>query len=615
MNIVFKKMTLCNFMSFKDEMFDFSNNHGINLICGINNDIPDSKNGAGKTNILNGLVFTLFGKTIGDIDKERIPHRLMQPKEKCETSLIVQSDENEYFIVRGIKGKSKYCQLYKFNKDTRQYDDITKSGIKETQKYIDKEILHSNMSLFLRSVLLTSDNSYNFFKLKREEKCKFIEQIFDLMVFGIMFDSIHKDILKMDKEIYALNREYSTLQNQYSEYIIKRDEYDTQKSEKIANINNTIISLKQSLDNLLSNNEDNSLKLKSLTEEKEKNLKKIETLRNKQIEIKEKYHKLDKNIDKLKLSIEQNNKLILKHKETVDLLCSECLNKFDNFYKLSEFKKEIEEFSKSKEELMTQKETTSVAYEKLDNAIKTVQSLNLNISNEYSELFNKQESRKKDINAINNKISFNESLLSSTSKEENPFILSISQLDDKLSVLKTTIEKNQDEYNHLKYVEKIVEPDMIRRLIIKDLITYLNSRIHFYLCKIGAAFTCVFDENLVYRFYTNTGETSYDNFSSGEKMRLSIATSFAFRDFMNINSSVNCNILILDEYLDSNIDAVCIKNLMAILKEFSIINKYDIYIVSHRKEIADAFFNNIITVEKTNDVSKISIECINWSKK
>ena len=50
---------------------------------------------------------------------------------------------------------------------------------------------------------------------------------------------------------------------------------------------------------------------------------------------------------------------------------------------------------------------------------------------------------------------------------------------------------------------------------------------------------------------------------------------------------------------------------MNILKEFSIINHYDVYIVSHRKEISDTFFNNIITVEKTDGISKIIKEMTN----
>jgi len=48
MNIIFGKLEIMNFMSFKEETFDFSDHHGINLICGINNDVPGAKNGAGK---------------------------------------------------------------------------------------------------------------------------------------------------------------------------------------------------------------------------------------------------------------------------------------------------------------------------------------------------------------------------------------------------------------------------------------------------------------------------------------------------------------------------------------------------------------------------------------
>ena len=39
MNIVFKEIEIVNFLAFAEETFDFSANHGINLVCGINNDI------------------------------------------------------------------------------------------------------------------------------------------------------------------------------------------------------------------------------------------------------------------------------------------------------------------------------------------------------------------------------------------------------------------------------------------------------------------------------------------------------------------------------------------------------------------------------------------------
>jgi DNA repair exonuclease SbcCD ATPase subunit len=61
MRIVFKRLEIHNFMSFADEAFDFPQEPGLNLICGKNNDIPGSKNGAGKSTISNALCYSLFG--------------------------------------------------------------------------------------------------------------------------------------------------------------------------------------------------------------------------------------------------------------------------------------------------------------------------------------------------------------------------------------------------------------------------------------------------------------------------------------------------------------------------------------------------------------------------
>lgn len=49
MKIAFKKLQMHNFMSFADETIDFSRYSGMNLIQGKNNDIPNARNGVGKT--------------------------------------------------------------------------------------------------------------------------------------------------------------------------------------------------------------------------------------------------------------------------------------------------------------------------------------------------------------------------------------------------------------------------------------------------------------------------------------------------------------------------------------------------------------------------------------
>lgn len=610
MNIIFEKLEMLNFMSFKEESFDFSINHGMNLICGTNNDVPNSKNGAGKTCILNALVFCLFGKTINDISKEHITNRLASDKDKCETSINIVVDGIKYRIIRGLSGKArnKYCELYKYNNETDKFDDITKSGIKDTQKFIEKEIIKCNMQLFLRSILLTSDQSYNFFNLKKEQKCEFIEQIFDLLIFGVMYDSIHKDVLKLDKEIYALNREYKAFEDQFNDTVLKSEQYDKQLIEKKNKIRNILDQLRNDLLNLTKNTENFSDILEKLDIENKSNKVKIEKLNIKRDEIMENYHKIDKEISTLKLRSSQNLQIINKHKSALELICKECFKKFDDFYKISDLKKESENFVKNAADLEIEKNNIYAAYNKFRGVIKTLVNRETEIENESYSIKRKNIDKEKKITSLNTDISNNEFLLTKIDNEKNPYIDSTENLKTKIDEISKKISELDNDATHLKYIEKLVSPDMIRKLIIKDLIEYLNNRIHFYICRMGAKFTCIFDENLYYRFYTDSGETSYDNFSSGEKMRLSIATSFAFRDFMSIRSCINSNIVILDEYLDSNLDSSSITNLMSILKEFSIVNHYDVYIVSHRKEISDTFFNNIITVVKTDGISKINKE-------
>lgn len=76
---------------------------------------------------------------------------------------------------------------------------------------------------------------------------------------------------------------------------------------------------------------------------------------------------------------------------------------------------------------------------------------------------------------------------------------------------------------------------------------------------------------------------------------------------MAIRVGVTSNILILDEYMDSNLDSLAINGLLNILTEFLSLYNQRVYVISHRHEIDESIFNNTIIVEKTNGISKLSI--------
>jgi len=89
-----------------------------------------------------------------------------------------------------------------------------------------------------------------------------------------------------------------------------------------------------------------------------------------------------------------------------------------------------------------------------------------------------------------------------------------------------------------------------------------------YLTKLGAKYYVLFNDDMDYEFIPTSGTCEFGNFSAGERMRLMIATSFAFRDFMAIRNGLNSNVLFLDEYFDSAISPQCVESVINILNEY-----------------------------------------------
>ena len=138
------------------------------------------------------------------------------------------------------------------------------------------------------------------------------------------------------------------------------------------------------------------------------------------------------------------------------------------------------------------------------------------------------------------------------------------------------------------------------------MIGLLNNKIRTYLTRLGSKYSVVFDSDMNYEFKTEGGAYEFGNFSAGEQMRIMIATSFAFRDFMSVRNGLNANILVLDEYFDSAVSSACLESMFGILREYVDDCGQTVYCISHRPELAAENFDGIIEVRKTNNISRIS---------
>tara|TARA_A100001011_G_C14312059_1_gene846057 strand:- start:1323 stop:3137 length:1815 start_codon:yes stop_codon:yes gene_type:complete len=601
LNLIFQKIKIDNFMCFDKEQFDFESNVGINLITGINNDIPGSKNGCGKSSLINAFIFNLFGKMLNQTSLRSISNRHI-PVRDTEIVLHFKADDVPFVIVSGISMSpfKSYCKLYKHS--ISKQNDLTKHSTRETRAYIEKNILKTDFEVFLRSFVLTSDQAYSFFSMKKQEKRTFIENIFDLKIFGEMYRNIHRDNLENEKELTAVERVASTQRGDISEMKEQKEGTDTDKSsqEEI---------LREDIDKLQKNIEEKEKIISSVDIEKVE--KGIQSLNNYITSVNSKK-------ESIKIQITNKNQLVknILKKEYTDKI-SYVKKYIDTYNQLSEHSKPIvskklglDEVKEQAKELVKKIKEES---ERLDELKE--KELKLVIVDDIHEKLKKLEDVKKKVEEENTLIK--ELRFQKIIKGRELFKVKdgVDLIDDLLDKKQEDLEQTQKELeicvknkNILTFIENIVGEDNVRRLVVADLIKMLNKQIQTYLASMGADYTCMFDKDLNYTFITSNGETEYGSFSSGEKMRLSIAISFAFRDFIVNRSGINSNILILDEYIDGNLDDLAVTEIFKILREFNVLYNQNIYVISHREAVKVNTFDNVISVDKTNGVSVITKE-------
>ena len=89
----------------------------------------------------------------------------------------------------------------------------------------------------------------------------------------------------------------------------------------------------------------------------------------------------------------------------------------------------------------------------------------------------------------------------------------------------------------------------IRKKIIDQNLSYLNTRLSHYLVKTGLPHEVMFKSDLEVEITQYGRDFDFDNLSRGERTRLILSLSWAFRDvYESINDKIN--LLFIDELID-----------------------------------------------------------------
>ena len=165
--ILLNRIQLNNFLSHSDTAIDFEPDHNV---------LIDGKSGSGKSSIVEGLIWALYGQ--GRSDNKSL---IKKGNKKATVTVILEDVDKKMFykIERSITGSNKHKLevMEMFYVDSSGFSPVKTTGVKGAQEYLEKNILHSSYSLFINSIAYPQDNIDNFVRQTAGKRKEIILEI------------------------------------------------------------------------------------------------------------------------------------------------------------------------------------------------------------------------------------------------------------------------------------------------------------------------------------------------------------------------------------------------------------------------------------------------------
>lgn len=568
--IIFKTIRYKNFISSGNQWTELDlNNHSTVLIVGTN--------GAGKSTILDALSFVLFGKAFRKINKPQLVNSITQKNAVVEIEFSVGS--NDYKIVRGLK--PAIFEIYKngemINQDAETVD---------YQEYLEKNIFKFNQKTFCQVVILGTATFQPFMQLTTAQRREVIEDILNLKVFTSM--NIHV------KDQIAENN--TALSNVLTEKKILE--------EKIKLTYEHIESMKQNNEQIINEKKERMDKAKAdiaaLLVKYDAVQNKIENRSTKvfdEVPIRNKYKKLNDTKIKLdtKKEIIESQVEYFNHNDS----CNQCQQDISNQFKCDKISTLEDEIMEITNEIAQIDEDIAKHKQMLDILDKD-KSVVAELEQETNKIKSEMVGIKKYIKALQKEID------ESVEKPVNY------DGESKIGEFKASLEdtiKRFDVLNEEKLVlamaASLLKDGGIKARIIKKYIPVINNLINKYLSSME--FMCEFtlDEEFNEKMRSRyRDEFSYSSFSEGEKFRINIAILFAWRAIAKLRNSVNTNLLIMDEVMDSSLDSNGTEEFIKLLNGLT--KDTNTFIISHKTDQLIDKFEKVVRFHKVKNFSRIA---------
>jgi DNA repair exonuclease SbcCD ATPase subunit len=572
-----KDLTVRNFMSVGNTTQAVSfDRKDLTLVLGENLDLggddAGARNGTGKTTIANALSYSLYGHALTNIKKDNLINRT-----NTKGMMVTIDFEKDGATYRIERGRKPNVMRFFVNDQEREITDEAQGDSRETQADIER-MLGMSHDMFQHIVAL---NTYTepFLSLKANDQRTIIEQLL-----GITLLSEKAELLK---EQIKATRDAITQE----EFRIKAvTDANARIQEQIENLKRrqTLWQRKrdEDLDRLVAAfDELNALDIEA------------ELVAHKKLND---YNKKKSEIDRIQGYIVQNERDQSREDKTLTRLrqelaalqkhqCPACGQDIhdDNHEQMIEDKqRQINDTALNALAAHTQwlENTEALKY--------------LGELGERPTVYYKNES-----DAFEHRSSMGSILAQLTAKQEeaDPYADQIKDMSDQaLEEINYDVMNELDRIKqHQEFLHKLLtnKDSFIRKRIIDQNLSYLNARLGQYLDRIGLPHTVKFNNDLTVSISELGRELDFDNLSRGERNRLILSLSWAFRDVWE-SLYQPINLLFIDELIDSGLDANGVESALGILKKMARDSNKSIWLVSHRDELAGRVHNTLHVVKE-----------------
>jgi DNA repair exonuclease SbcCD ATPase subunit len=571
-----KNLTVKNFMSVGNatQAIDFDR-RDLTLVLGENLDLggDGSRNGTGKTTIINALSYALYGNALSNIRKDNLVNKTNSKNMLVSLDFVVAG--KEYRIERGRK--PNVLKFY-VNNEEQAASDYAQGDSRETQEAIETTMGLSH-DMFKHIMAL---NTYTepFLSLKANDQRTLIEQLLGITMLSERADRI--------KELNKATKDSITQEEFRIRAVIEANK----------RIEEQIESLKRRQTMWVNKHAEDVQKLQLALDELQKIAidEEIQAHRDHAAwdQRRKDFNDLQGAISRAKLEVQREEKTIKKLEAEILALeghqCHTCGQAFHD----EKHQQVLENKQKDLADARAKCQQDSATVSEIQTAIAQLGE----IGRPPTMFYDREE------DAIHHRATLAGLQAQTEIKrtETDPYEEQIVEMAQQ--ALQTVDYNGLNELTrlqeHQEFLLKLLtsKDSFIRKKIIEQNLSYLNSRLTHYLDRIGLPHTVVFQNDLTVSIEELGRELDFDNLSRGERNRLILSMSWAFRDVWE-SLYQPINVLFIDEMIDNGMDTQGVENSLALLKKMSRDRHKSIWLVSHKDELASRV-ENILKVVKEN---------------